>query len=138
MVALLIGRSADPGPSIRLPQIPRWLRMSRPGRWHTAPHHDPTSRPRRPLGGHRALPTRAAAEAAGRSSPSPRPRRARRHHLRPAYRHAMAAPAEGIGLRERRDLLAQAARLAAGRHLGSPPPAGAELARGGPNHRLVA
>jgi transposase len=100
--------------------------------------HDSDPRPRRALGGDRAPAAARAAEAEGRAAARARPRRARRDHLRPADRHALAAAAGGAGLRQRPDLLAAPARLAAGRRVGAPARDAAELARRRGGHRLVA
>ncbi len=104
--------------------------------WHHLAHEDPVPCPRRPLGSHRAAPAQGTAQAQGREAPCPRPRRPRRHRLRPADRLPMAVAAEGIGLRQRRHLLAPPARLARRQGLGAPPHPAAELARRRSGHRL--
>jgi hypothetical protein len=96
--------------------------------WHHPAHEAPSPRPRRPLGGHRAVPAEGAAEAQGRPAPRPRPRRPRRHRLRAADGMPVAAAAQGARLRERHHLLAAAARLAGGRRLGEAAHEAAELA----------
>ncbi len=93
---------------------------------------------RRPLGGHRTAAAEGAAQAEGRASPRPRPRRPRRDRLRPAHGLPLAAAAQGTRLRRRHDVLAAAARLAGCRGLGEAVHEAVELVgrRGG--RRLVA
>jgi hypothetical protein len=80
-----------------------------------------------------AAPTRAA-QAQGRPTARPRPRRPHRHHLRAEDRRPLGDAATGDGLRLRCHVLAAPARLAGDRRVGAAPscPAG-PLGRGQPD-----
>ena len=100
--------------------------------------HEQALGARRALVGGRALAAAGAAEAAGWTAARPGPRGVGRDHLRAEDRDPLGVPAARAGLRQRRDLLASAARLAAERGLAvraADPPAAAGRRRG---DRLVA
>src|SRR5215217_9143736 len=94
------------------------------------PDHGRAARPRRGLGGRPAAAPSQAAPPQGRPALDPGPGRARRDHLCAARRGALAAaPGPGVGLWQRGDLLAAAARLAGRRRLGGLASWAAGLAR---------
>ena len=98
-------------------------------RGHDDTNHGRATGPRRALGRHRAAAATQATPSQGRPALDPGPSGARRDHLCAAGRGALAAAArQGAGLWQRRDLLAAAARLAAGRRVGGPAPSAAGLA----------
>src|SRR5437868_1333910 len=84
------------------------------------------------MGEHQAAVTARAAQAERRPAPRARPRGFDGDPLRAQERHPLGDAAPGDGLRQRRDLLAALARLAAGRRLGALAPVGlGPLGRGG-------
>ena len=76
------------------------------------------------MGDHRAAVTARAAQAERRPAPRARPRGLDGYPLRAQERHPLGDVAPGDGLRQRRDLLAALARLAAGGRLGALAPVG--------------
>jgi len=98
-------------------------------RGHDDTNHGRATGPRRALGRHPAALAAQAAPSQRRPALDRGPGGAGRDHLCPAGRGALAAaPREGVGLWQRRDLLAAAARLAAGRRVGAAAPSAAGLA----------
>jgi hypothetical protein len=67
--------------------------------------HERLACPRRPLGSHRTAVAEGAVKAQWRPPAGARPRRPRRHRLRPADRVPLAPAAERAGLRQRHYLL---------------------------------
>jgi transposase len=83
--------------------------------------HEQAIGPRRTLAGRRAAAPARATEAEGRSAAGAGSRRAGRDHLRAEDRHPVGGAPARDGLRQRCDVLAAAARLAAGRRVAPAP-----------------
>jgi transposase len=98
--------------------------------------HEQATGERPTLGGGRAAAAAGAAQAEGRPAARAGPGRAERDHLRAEDRHPVGGAPARDGLRQRGDLLAAAARLAAGRGLAPPAHGAAGAARPGRAARL--